>query len=57
MLGKIKGKLQTELKIWRIAALPGLTVLIAITIARLTGSLQLLEWITLDCFLRCFVPC
>jgi CHASE2 domain-containing sensor protein len=45
-------RIQEELTIWRVAALPGFVIITLIIIARLTGSLQWLEWITLDTFLR-----
>jgi CHASE2 domain-containing sensor protein/two-component sensor histidine kinase len=49
--GKI-AKLRQQAKIWRSAALPGLAVVACVTIARLTGSLQVLEWMAFDCLLR-----
>ncbi|MBR8836331.1 MAG: CHASE2 domain-containing protein [Stigonema ocellatum SAG 48.90 = DSM 106950] len=45
-------KYKDEISIWRVGALPGFIVIAVIIIARLTGSLQFLEWITLDTFLR-----
>ncbi|BAZ18252.1 putative Chase2 sensor protein (plasmid) [Calothrix sp. NIES-4071] len=48
--------INTELKIWQRAALPGLTVLILVILARITGSLQVLEWMLLDTFLRLRPP-
>ncbi|BAY50246.1 putative sensor with CHASE2 domain protein (plasmid) [Scytonema sp. HK-05] len=45
-------KIKQQAKIWRTAALPGLVVISCVAIARLTGSLQLLEWIAFDNFLR-----
>lgn len=41
---------------WHLWALPGIAVVAVIAIARLTGSLQFLEWITLDLFLRLRPP-
>ncbi|MDF5726754.1 MAG: CHASE2 domain-containing protein [Rhizonema sp. PD38] len=45
-------KIKDEITIWRVGALPGFVVIVFIIIARLTGSMQFLEWITLDYFLR-----
>lgn len=45
-------KIEQQAKIWRTAALPGLVVVGCIAIARLTGSLQILEWIAFDKFLQ-----
>jgi CHASE2 domain-containing sensor protein len=45
-------KLREELTIWRAGALPGIMVITLVVIARLTGSLQFLEWIAFDRFLR-----
>ncbi|HEY9662051.1 MAG TPA: CHASE2 domain-containing protein, partial [Allocoleopsis sp.] len=44
--------IQAELSIWRIGALPGLLVIGLVVFLRLTGSLQPLEWWTLDYLLR-----
>jgi CHASE2 domain-containing sensor protein/two-component sensor histidine kinase len=44
-------RIREELAIWRQAAIPGLTVLIIVIIARLTGLLQGIEWLALDTFL------
>jgi CHASE2 domain-containing sensor protein len=52
MLGLFATKCHRELEIWRSAALPGLMVLLVVIIARLFGSLQVLEWMMLDKFLR-----
>ncbi|WP_193198005.1 CHASE2 domain-containing protein [Nostoc sp. MG11] len=49
-------KVTTELKIWRYAALPGIIVLILVILARVSGSLQVLEWMLLDTFLRLRPP-
>lgn len=43
---------QAEINTWRRGALPGLVIIIGVMIARLTGSLQFLELVTLDKFLR-----
>lgn len=45
-------KIKQEIKIWRVGAMPGIVVLGLVIIGRLSGSLQFLEWITLDSFLR-----
>ncbi|MBE9039422.1 CHASE2 domain-containing protein [Oscillatoriales cyanobacterium LEGE 11467] len=44
--------IKQELALWRVGALPGLAVIGLATIARLTGSLQFLEWGAIDLFLR-----
>jgi len=41
-------KIRKEFTIWRVGALPGFFVIALIIILRLSGSLQFLEWITLD---------
>lgn len=48
--------IKTEIAIWRRGALPGFVVLLGVIIARLTGSLQFLELVTLDKFLRLRPP-
>ncbi|EDX72193.1 hypothetical protein MC7420_8285 [Coleofasciculus chthonoplastes PCC 7420] len=48
-LGK---KIIAEFVIWRRGSLPGLVILILVIVARLSGWLQFLEWITLDALLR-----
>jgi CHASE2 domain-containing sensor protein len=45
-------KIKKELAIWRGGALPGIVVTGLVMLARLNGSLQVLEWITLDTYLR-----
>jgi CHASE2 domain-containing sensor protein/two-component sensor histidine kinase len=45
-------QLRQQAKIWRSGALPGFAVIVCITIARLTGSLQVLEWMAFDGVLR-----
>lgn len=49
-------KIKQEIQIWRVGALPGLIVIGLIILARLIGSLQFLEWVALDCFLRLRPP-
>lgn len=45
-------QLEQQAKVWRVGALPGLVVIGMVVIARLTGSLQSLEWGAFDDFLR-----
>lgn len=45
-------KIQAEIVIWRVGALPGFSVIGLVIIVRLTGVLQFLEWTALDMFLR-----
>lgn len=45
-------KVNRELAIWRIGALPGLGVIALVVLARLTGNLQFAEKVALDYFLR-----
>jgi CHASE2 domain-containing sensor protein/two-component sensor histidine kinase len=44
--------LRQQAKIWRAGALPGLVVVACVAIARLTGSLQTLEWMAFDRLLQ-----
>lgn len=48
--------IKIEIAIWRRGALPGFIVLIGVIIARLTGSFEFLELVTLDKFLRLRPP-
>ena len=48
----IWARIRDEFNIWRVGALPGLIVIVLVIVARLSGSLQFLEWVTLDAFLR-----
>lgn len=52
MLQKIARIVKNEIPIWRIAAIPGIVLILIIIIARLSGSLQVSEWMLLDTFLR-----
>ena len=52
MLQKITRIIKHEIPIWRIAAIPGIALILIVIIARLSGSLQFLEWMLLDTFLR-----
>ncbi len=44
--------LRREWRIWKTGALPGLAVISLVALLRLTGSLQVLEWLALDTLLR-----
>ncbi|MCY7272920.1 MAG: CHASE2 domain-containing protein [Phormidesmis sp. CAN_BIN44] len=48
--------IKTEANRWQRGALPGLVVIVGVSIARLAGSLQFLELVTLDKFLRLRPP-
>ncbi len=52
MLEKIRQRVKDEIPIWRIAAIPGIALILIVVLARLTGSLQFLEWMLLDTFLK-----
>ena len=52
MLQKIARIIKQEIPIWRIAAIPGFAIIFIVIIARLSGSLQFLEWMLFDTFLR-----
>lgn len=52
MLLGIWNKFKQGITIWSIATLPGIFVLALIIFFRLNGSLQFIEWVTLDSFLR-----
>jgi CHASE2 domain-containing sensor protein len=45
-------RIKEELTHWRVGLVPGIMVLGVVFVARLTGTLQFLEWTTLDYFLR-----
>lgn len=49
-------KIKQEIQIWRVGTLPGLITIGVVMAARLTGSLQSLEWAALDRFLRLRPP-
>ncbi len=51
MRQRVGKRLKAEAKLWRSSALPGLTVIAAVVLARLVGWLQPLEWMALDRFL------
>lgn len=44
--------IKDEIAIWRVGALPGIAVIGLVIIVRLTGSMQSLEWLAFDSFLR-----
>lgn len=51
MLQKFTKIIKDEISIWRVAAIPGIALILIVIIARLSGSLQVLEWMLLDTFL------
>ena len=52
MLQKFIKVIKNEIPIWRFASIPGIVIILIITITRLSGSLQLLEWMLFDTFLK-----
>ncbi|MEW5861422.1 MAG: CHASE2 domain-containing protein [Cyanobacteriota bacterium] len=52
MLSDIWSKIRKESTIWSIGSLPGIIAIGLVVLVRLTGALQLIEWVTLDSFLR-----
>ncbi|QLE56006.1 CHASE2 domain-containing protein [Nostoc sp. TCL26-01] len=44
--------IKTEIAIWRVGILPGIAVIGLVMIARIIGSMQTLEWLAFDSFLR-----
>ncbi len=52
MLSGIWSQFKQGITIWSVAVLPGIAVIGLVILVRLTGSLQLIEWVTLDSFLR-----
>ncbi|NEQ84403.1 MAG: CHASE2 domain-containing protein, partial [Moorea sp. SIO2I5] len=52
MLLSIWPKIRNKIASWRGGELPGIAVIGLVILARLNGSLQFSEWITLDSFLR-----
>lgn len=55
MLSSIWSFLRKEFTIWSVGTLPGIAAIGLVILVRLTGSLQLIEWVTLDSFL-CLRP-
>lgn len=45
-------KISKQFTVWFVGALPGIAAIGLVILVRLTGSLQFIEWVTLDCFLR-----
>lgn len=45
-------KIRKQFTVWFVGALPGIAAIGLVVLVRLTGSLQLIEWVTLDSFLR-----
>lgn len=52
MLSGIWSFLSKEFTIWSVGTLPGIAAIGLVILVRLTGSLQLIEWVTIDSFLR-----
>ncbi len=52
MLSGIWCFLRKEFLIWSVGVLPGIAVIGLVILVRLTGSLQFIEWVTLDSLLR-----
>ncbi len=44
--------IKEEIRIWRVGLFPGIIVIALVIIARLSGSMQSLEWLAFDSFLR-----
>ncbi len=51
LLSGIWSRFKQGITIWSVGVLPGIAVIGLIILVRLTGSLQLMEWVTLDSFL------
>jgi CHASE2 domain-containing sensor protein len=52
LLSGIWSKIRKEFTIWSVGALLGIAAIALVILVRLTGTLQLIEWVTLDSFLR-----
>ena len=52
LLPGIWSKIRKKFTIWSVGALPGIAAIGLVILVRLTGALQLIEWVTLDSFLR-----
>ncbi len=52
MLPGIWSKFKQGITTWSLGVLPGIAVIGLVILVRLTGSLQWIEWVTLDSFLR-----
>ncbi|WP_445634210.1 Histidine kinase [Nostoc sp. DSM 114161] len=44
--------IKEEIRIWRVGVLPGIIVIALVIVARLSGSMQSLEWLAFDSLLR-----
>ncbi|MFN6560456.1 MAG: CHASE2 domain-containing protein [Nostoc sp. ChiSLP01] len=44
--------IKEEIRIWRVGVFPGIIVIALVIVARLSGSMQSLEWLAFDSFLR-----
>ncbi|RUT00814.1 hypothetical protein DSM106972_072230 [Dulcicalothrix desertica PCC 7102] len=56
MTHQLWNRVKSEFAVWQVGLLPGLLIFLAVIIARLTGSLQFLELVMLDNFLRLRPP-
>jgi CHASE2 domain-containing sensor protein len=52
LLPGIWSQFKQGITIWSVGVLPGIAVIGLVLLVRLTGSLQFIEWVTLDSFLR-----
>lgn len=52
LLSSIWRQIRSNLTISKVGVLPGIVAIALIILVRLTGALQLIEWVTLDSFLR-----
>jgi CHASE2 domain-containing sensor protein len=52
LLPDIWSQFKQGITIWSVKVLPGIAAIGMVILVRLTGSLQLMEWVTLDSFLR-----
>jgi CHASE2 domain-containing sensor protein len=52
LLPTIWSKIRKEFTIWSVGTLPGIVAIGLIVLVRLSGALQLIEWVTFDSFLR-----
>jgi CHASE2 domain-containing sensor protein len=52
LLPTISSKIRKEFTIWSAGTLPGIVAIGLIVLVRLSGALQLIEWVTFDSFLR-----
>ena len=52
MLPTILRKIRKEFTIWSVGTLPGIVAIGLIVLVRLSGALQLIEWVAFDSFLR-----